>query len=179
MAGASAESGKFSNTLLSNLPGVVSAIVLAAGVGYICKYNFFLLLVVFIVLYFVTGTAAEFLIVVLHIEKVKYDRKKQGKATAKKGQPACADIGTKTNSQEQESPVPAEESGEPGPLEEQAADLENAEGKSPLETTEISDMRDALVPNRKARMQYIASCKVKLLKSDDFAGKTKEEENET
>ena len=183
MAGASAGSGRFKSALLSNLPGVVSAVVLAGGVGYICKYNFFLLFVVFILLYFVTGTAAEFLIVALHIEKVKLDRKKQANAGSH-GRLASGKPAEKTARKQ-----PGEDSDFGGEeffaVQESAENAADAETQNSAEVSEMekeespsdTDAGEALVPNKKAKLQYVVSAKVKVMTSDDLLKKTNEEES--
>ena len=179
MAGASAGSGRLKSALLSNLPGLVSAVVLAGGVGYICNYNFFLLFVVFLLLYFVTGTAAEFLIVALHIEKVKHDRKKQSN-TVPSGRRTPGKTAEKTA--EKQNPSGGDDffvvEGSAGDA--AGAYTQTGEEKNEKEERETpSDAADAgevLVPNQKAKMQYIVSAKVKIMTSDDLPKKTNEEE---
>lgn len=187
MAGTSVGAGKLKNAVLSNLPGVISAIVLAAGVGYICSYNFFLLFAVFLLLYFVAGTAAEFLIVALHIEKVKIDRKKRGSGE-QKGTRQSAHLMTALQSAGKRT-RPDERQGIPGgdffAVEDSSGDDANGEEKK--EAPDSSEAtwefpyvaeEETLVPNQKARLEYAVSARVKVMKSDDLVKKTEENENE-
>ncbi len=70
--------GKF---IISNLSGLVSAFGLAVAVSLICRYNFFLMLILFTVVYFVLGVMIEYLLVALYIEKAKKVSKKKKKKT--------------------------------------------------------------------------------------------------
>ena len=69
------------NFFITNLTGIVCALGLAALVSAVCGYNFFLMLLIFLAMYFVVGIAIEYLMVVLYLEKADGSMKK------KKGEP--------------------------------------------------------------------------------------------
>jgi hypothetical protein len=67
---------------VTNLTGIVCALGLAALVSAVCEYNFFLMLLIFLAMYFVIGIALEYLIVALYIEKADNAmKKKRGEPT--------------------------------------------------------------------------------------------------
>ncbi len=55
--------------IYSHITGVLCAVGLSAVVSVICKYNFFIVLICFLLAYFILGVLIEYLLGVLYIEK--------------------------------------------------------------------------------------------------------------
>lgn len=159
------KSGKISGILLSNLPGIITAAVLSAGVSIVCRYNFFVMFLAFLVFYFIVGIAAEFFIVILHIEKNKYERGHNGVKKAAKGASAekrkLASYETRAGSLKKENDAGSEVNGLPNEhIDSYDISVGGGDG-----VTESAKPREAcaLKADENAKLKYIASCNIKIV----------------